>query len=298
MRSPSTRPGQPRSSSSSAGEHAELHRPAPCARRRRRSPAPRPASAPRSRSRASGRRRARPPLEAERQEGHEPGVGAEEADRARADSRLLEHDPLDELLSSATSSPARESRSAARGGSGRRRLDGTAARIAASSSSATSCASARLMPPGSLTCSDSSLRPSRSRSVTLWISRIAGTEAAAARARAGRSRSPGSTCTTTSLPGRARSTAASTASAAACPCPHRRGRDADHDVRELTAARLPHPQPAERDVWQAGDRLPRRLLRPARRAIHEDVDVDADQPGGARSTRTATSRAATGSPSG
>src|SRR5581483_4847553 len=99
-------------------------------------------------------------------------------------------------------------------------ISGTATRIAASSCSATWCASSSESLPGSFTCSESSVRPPTSSSVMLWTSRTRGTAIAAACARSRRpTSSSGSTWTTTSAFGSARSTAASTASAAACPCP-------------------------------------------------------------------------------
>ena len=56
--------------------------------------------------------------------------------------------------------------------------------------------------------------------------------------------------------------------------------DADHDVREHAPRRLPHPQPPQlHRRLDADDRLPRRLLRVRRGAIHQHVDVAPHQPG-------------------
>ncbi len=55
-------------------------------------------------------------------------------------------------------------------------------------------------------------------------------------------------------------------------------RHRDHDVRELAAARLPHPQTSQRHGGlDPCNRNPRRVLRIGRRTIHQHVDVSLHQ---------------------
>ena len=59
------------------------------------------------------------------------------------------------------------------------------------------------------------------------------------------------------------------------------GRDADHDVGEGSAPGLAEAEPTNGDGRvEAGDRVVRRLHGVRRRAIHQHVDVAADEPGG------------------
>ena len=53
----------------------------------------------------------------------------------------------------------------------------------------------------------------------------------------------------------------------------RSGGNADHDVGELPAARLPHAQPAQLDALDAVDRGASRVLDVVRHAVHQHVDV-------------------------
>ena len=118
----------------------------------------------------------------------------------------------------------------------------------------------------------------------LWISRTRETDIAASRtrSRSAASAPAGSTWTTTSLPGSARvhrgldavGDGVALADGGA-------GRDADHDVGERAARRLAQPQPAHLDRRvEPADRGARRAHGVGRRAVHEHVDVAADQPSG------------------
>ena len=163
--------------------------------------------------------------------------------------------------------------------------DGTFARIDASSSSATSWASASVIPPGSFTWSESSLRPSTSTRLTLWISRTAGTAAAAAWTRSrGVGLGAGLDVDDDVAAGeRLLQRVLDRIGRRVALADPGRGRDADHDIRELPAAGLPHPQPPQLDDRpELGDRRARRCLGARRRAVHQHVDVHADQPGSAR----------------
>ena len=217
--------------------------------------------APRSRSRARGRRRgsSRPSRPSVRNATRPASVRRKRSSRGAAPGRLA-HDPLD------GGRRRRRPRSPSDGSvSGSRCVwtassSGTAARIARLELLGHFVrllerhAAGQLEVERELECGR---RPRRA--LTLWISRTPGTAAPPrARARGRRARSRGSTCTTTSLPGSARSTASSTASAAAWPWPTAADRrDADHDVRELAAARLAHPQPAQLDRRARARRSPR-----------------------------------------
>ena len=53
----------------------------------------------------------------------------------------------------------------------------------------------------------------------------------------------------------------------------RSGGNADHDVGELSAARLPHAQPAQLDALDAVDRSASRVLDVVRHGVHQHVDV-------------------------
>ena len=237
---------------------------------------------------------ARRRVESEREVGDEPRVGAQEAHARRARGRSpRERSARRPRRRREPPGPPR-ARSAARGGSGSRRATEPSRGSRPRAPPPTSCASARVIPPGSFTCSESSLRPSTSTRLTLWISRTDGTAAAAAWTSSRMSASePGSTWTTTSLPGSARWSAVldRIGRRVALPDPGR-GRDADHDVCELPAACLPHPQPAQLDRGpERGDRLARRRLGSGRRTIHQHVHVHADQPRGARRARARRRRA-------
>ena len=59
-----------------------------------------------------------------------------------------------------------------------------------------------------------------------------------------------------------------------------RGGNADHDVGELPASRLPHPETPQLDVGpERRDRSPGRILGAGGGTVHQHVDVAAHQPG-------------------
>ncbi len=190
-----------------------------CVPRRRRSPERHCARAPRSRSRARAPRRANPRrrgrASGRRRSRRPSGRSAARAAAAPVSSRTA---CSIAAVSTSISSPEAVSRS------GSRCVwtlftSGTSAWIAASTCSAMSCAWSSGKSPGSLRWSATSMLPSTSRTLRLWISRTYDTVSAAARMRSRRTPalSRGSTWTTTSIPGKAPCSASSTRSAAACP---------------------------------------------------------------------------------
>ena len=140
------------------------------------------------------------------------------------------------------------------------------------------------MSPGSLRWSETSSPESTETTLTLCTSRTRGTASAAACARSRVACSPprGSTWTTTSASGSADCTARSTCVGRRVSLPDRLlERDADHDVGEVPARRLPHAQPPQLDGrLDRRDRAPRRRLLVGRNAVHQHVDVPAHQPHG------------------
>ena len=170
------RPGQPRSSASSRGvnitasrlgvdDHVGDARDARCG------------CAPRPRSRARARPRARRRVETEREERDEPFGRLQEAQLARLASDLLADDPAD-VACAPRRRPRRRARarprSAARGASappstsGRPR--GSRARPARRPRAPPRASNS----PGSFRCSDTSVRPSSSRTLMLCTSRTRG----------------------------------------------------------------------------------------------------------------------------
>ncbi len=229
-----------------------------------------------ARSWASSRRWV--PSSAEREEGHQPMRRVEKAELARLGLPVASaNDAPDEgrplgLDLARLASPRR----AARGESARRRspvLQRRSPPRAARRSRAPRSTRGR---PAASRAGRAPFCPSTSTSARLCTSRTRGTARAAActRSRSVES-SIGSTCTTTSACGSARSTAASTASAAAWPWPTAApGRDPDHDVGELTAARLAHADPPHLDRGlQFADRSECRCLGLSGRPIHQHVDI-------------------------
>ena len=120
--------------------------------------------------------------EAEREEDDDAVVGADEAKLARLGAGLLSHRRSIAAVSMSISSPAAVSRS------GSRCVctvltSGTSAWIAASTCSAMSCAWSSGRSPGSFRWSATSMLPSTSSTLRLWISRTCETVSAAARTR-------------------------------------------------------------------------------------------------------------------
>ena len=129
-------------------------------------------------------------------------------------------------------------------------ISGTAARIAVSSSSAIACASSSGSSPGSFTCSESSVRPSTSTSdEVVHLAHLPHADRGRVRPLAQvASPASGSTCTTTSASGSARlDRRLDRVGGRVALADGGAGRDGDHDVGELAAAGLPHPQPPQLD---------------------------------------------------
>ena len=221
-------------------------------------------------------------VQAERQERDQAAVRSQEAqlDAARRLSPRARSAGRAPAASASTSAASRVSVSGSRCVC-TPAISGIAAWIARSSSSATSCASSSDSSPGSLRCSESSVRPSdvhqrdvvhlphprhrdRRRVHALpqrrVLLRFDVDDDVGVRQR-----------TLDRLLDRVRGRVT---------LPDRRARrHADHDVGELRPARLPHPQTSQLDRRPHRlDRRERRRLRIGRRAVHQDVDVDLDQP--------------------
>ena len=182
--------------------------------------------------------------------------------------------------SPATSSPRRGRRSAARGGSGPSRPSGPPRGSPARAARPRSCASTSVMSPGSLTCSESSVRPSTSTRVTLWISRTPGTAAAAACARSRRSLSSRRLDVDDDVASRQRPLDRRLDRVGgSVPLADRRGGETP-----ITTSANCRPPPAAsaagaaRPGAERRDRRARRRLGARRRAVHQHVDVAADQP--------------------
>ena len=291
-RSPSIRPGQPRSSASSFGVNMQSFTDlARCGRsisRDRR--AARGGSAPRSRSRARAPRRAaragsRPSV----RKTTSPSSVCEEAQLARRRARRSRDDPRRPPRRRARPRRRRRAappppRPAARGASARRRPPARAAldrlldlaRDARAPPRATSS-------PGSFRCSETSVRPSTSQHADVVDLAHARHAIAAACAQLARDRVlVGRLDVDDDVRLRQRPLDRRLDRVrGGVPLPDRRARrDADHDVGELAAGRLSASAvAAARPAGSiAAIAAPRRLLRVGRRAVHQHVDVSPHQP--------------------
>ena len=221
-------------------------------------------------------------VEPEREERDEPAVVRRNRSSRGSPpvaARTIAHG--DRAPSASTSSRLARLRRAARGASGRRRSPARPRRSPPRAARRWRAPPRASSSPGSLTCSESSVLPSTSTSARLCTSRTCGTPIAAACARSRRSASSsGSTWTTTSASGSAPLDGRLDRVGGCMALADRRARrDADHDVGELAAAGLAHPQPPQLDRRpQRVDRSERGRFGLGGRTVHQHVDVDLDQP--------------------
>ncbi len=254
-----------------------------CVPRRRRPPERRCARAPRSRSPGRGRRRAslRSPSPSVRKTTIPSSVRTNRSSRGSAPVSSRTAASI-ARVSISISSPAAVSRIGSRWVC-TLLTSGTSARIAASTCSAMSCAWSSGRSPGSLRWSETSMLPSTSRTLRLWISRTCETVSAAARTR---SRIAAVALTRLDVnddvdPRECVVQRLLDPIGRGVPLSDGRARrDADDDVGEVLSPSAAQPEATELDRRvESRDRPPGDSRVVLRRTVHEHVDVPAGRAG-------------------